>query len=406
MLLKSIKLDNVRSYTNQKIEFPMGSLLLSGDIGSGKSTILLGIEFALFGSKPSELPASSLLRHGKKEGSVELNFDVDGKDIIIKRILKRGKNGIKQETGYIITNGVKNELSPVEMKSHIFELLGYPKDLVSKGKDLIYRYTVYTPQEEMKRILMEEKDARLNTLRKVFNIDKYRRIKDNAAGFLRSLREKKREIEGFISDLDEKRKELGSITKEVLGLDDKIKVILPKYEKLKGSVKVNRENVNVFEKNINELNKLKNSLNVLETELRNFVNENSRNNESLEILEKQIKAVEEELGKEGFVEDKDIKEKIGKIEDEIKKINQEIDDAKQKINECVINKNKSQEIIKKISEIDECPMCLQNVKHEHKNSISERESKNIAEVEKNLETYSVKGKEFKEKLELLEKEKE
>ena len=253
MLLKSIKLDNVRSYTNQKIEFPMGSLLLSGDIGSGKSTILLGIEFALFGSKPSELPASSLLRHGKKEGSVELNFDVDGKDIIIKRILKRGKNGIKQETGYIITNGVKNELSPVEMKSHIFELLGYPKDLVSKGKDLIYRYTVYTPQEEMKRILMEEKDARLNTLRKVFNIDKYRRIKDNAAGFLRSLREKKREIEGFISDLDEKRKELGSITKEVLGLDDKIKVILPKYEKLKGSVKVNRENVNVFEKNINEL---------------------------------------------------------------------------------------------------------------------------------------------------------
>ena len=111
MLLKSIKLNNIRSYLDQKIDFPAGSLLLSGDIGSGKSTILLAIEFALFGSKPSELPASSLLRHGKKEGSVELSFEIEGKEILIKRNLKKGKNAIKQETGYIITDGIKKLLS-------------------------------------------------------------------------------------------------------------------------------------------------------------------------------------------------------------------------------------------------------------------------------------------------------
>ena len=83
MLLKSIKLNNIRSYVDQKIDFPIGSLLLSGDIGSGKSTILLAIEFALFGSKPAELSASSLLRHGKNEGSVELNFELEGKDVIV-----------------------------------------------------------------------------------------------------------------------------------------------------------------------------------------------------------------------------------------------------------------------------------------------------------------------------------
>ena len=192
MLLKSIKLNNIRSYLNQQIAFPTGSLLLSGDIGSGKSTILLAIEFALFGSKPSELPASSLLRHGKNEGSVELSFELEGKNIIIKRNLKKGKSGIKQEVGYIITDDVKKELSPVEMKSEIFDLLGYPKDLVSKGKDMIYRYTVYTPQEEMKRILAEDKDVRLNTLRKVFNIDKYKKIRENSSIFIRSVKEKKK----------------------------------------------------------------------------------------------------------------------------------------------------------------------------------------------------------------------
>ena len=111
MLLKSIKLSNIRSYVYQKIDFPLGSLLLSGDIGSGKSTILLALEFALFGSNPSELPASSLMRHGKNEGSVELNFELEGKNVIVKRNLKRSKAGIKQEVGYIITDDTKKEFA-------------------------------------------------------------------------------------------------------------------------------------------------------------------------------------------------------------------------------------------------------------------------------------------------------
>jgi len=49
MILKSIVLDNIRSYAYQEIRFPRGSILLSGDIGAGKSTILHAIEFALFG---------------------------------------------------------------------------------------------------------------------------------------------------------------------------------------------------------------------------------------------------------------------------------------------------------------------------------------------------------------------
>ena len=47
MILQYIKLENIRSYTLARIEFRTGSVLLSGDTGTGKSTILLGIEFAL-----------------------------------------------------------------------------------------------------------------------------------------------------------------------------------------------------------------------------------------------------------------------------------------------------------------------------------------------------------------------
>ena len=406
MLLKSIKLNNIRSYLEQKIDFPTGSLLLSGDIGSGKSTILLAIEFALFGSKPSELPASSLLRHGKTEGSVELNFELQGKNIVVKRNLKRSKNGIKQEVGYIITNGIKKELSPVEMKSHVFDLLGYPKDLVAKGKDLIYRYTVYTPQEEMKRILTEDKDARLNTLRKVFNIDKYKKIRENTSIFIRGVKEKRKEFEGFISDLEEKRKELNGINKEIFELDEKIKSVIPKAERAKTEVSKKREKISIYENKVNELNKLKKNLELLELDLSNTLNEHNNNNKKISRLNEQIIEIEKDLGKEEIIEADNIKEKINILEKNIEGLQEEIDKVKLRLGELAVNKDKAEETIDKVSKMEKCPLCLQNVKHEHKNSIKDWEIRNIIEAEQNIEFYSEKEKKIRDKLDSAEKEKD
>ncbi len=406
MLLKSIKLNNIRSYLDQKIDFSIGSLLLSGDIGSGKSTILLAVEFALFGSKPSELPASSLLRHGKNEGSVELSFELEGKNIIIKRNLKKGKNGIKQEVGHVITGGIKKELSPVEMKSQIFDLLGYPKDLVAKGKDLIYRYTVYTPQEEMKRILAEDTDTRLNTLRKVFNIDKYKKIRENSSIFLRSVKEKRKEFGGFISDLEEKKKELEQIKKEISDLDEKIKIIMPKVEKAKEDVNKKRKKISVYEDKVNELNKLRNDSTILDSDLNNIIKNHNKNNNDIERLIKQITELENNLGKEEIIDSAVIKEKVQNLEYNLKKLNEELENIKQKLNEYGINKSKAEEIIDTVSKMEKCPLCLQNVEHEHKNSIKDWEIRNIIEAEQNIKVYSEKEKEIRHKSDSVEKERE
>ncbi|MEM2131265.1 MAG: AAA family ATPase, partial [Candidatus Woesearchaeota archaeon] len=88
MFIKYIKLENVRSYINETIDFSSGKLLLSGDIGSGKSTILLAIEFALFGINKSDLPGYLILKNGKNSCSVELCFELDNNNYLIKRALK------------------------------------------------------------------------------------------------------------------------------------------------------------------------------------------------------------------------------------------------------------------------------------------------------------------------------
>src|SRR3989338_3573185 len=252
MLLKSLKLNNIRSYNNQEILFPSGSVLLSGDIGAGKSTILQSIEYALFGSRHKA--GEALLRNGENTGSIELNFSIDGKNVIIKRVLKRSvsnasnasknnagikseiKNEIKQTAGYIIIDGLKSELTPVELKSKVIGILQYPRELVSKTRDLIYRYTVYTPQEEMKQILIEDKDTRLDTLRKVFGIDKYKRIRENSSIVIKHIRETNASYSGEVLDLDEKIRQKTLFGQQKTMLNEKLALLEPILYVLKSKI--------------------------------------------------------------------------------------------------------------------------------------------------------------------------
>ncbi len=194
MLLKTLQLENIRSYNELNISFYEGSTLLSGDIGSGKTTILLAVEFALFGVLRGSLNASSLLRRGTNKGTVTLTLDIDGKEVEIQRVLKRSKGTINQSSGYIKIDDVKTESTPIELKSKVLELIGYPEEFLTKSKSLIYRYTVYTPQEDMKQIIYEHSDARLEKLRKIFDVDKYKTVKQNAQNYAKELRGELREL--------------------------------------------------------------------------------------------------------------------------------------------------------------------------------------------------------------------
>src|SRR3990167_3868035 len=130
MKIKKISLKNIRSYEEQEIEFPEGSTLLSGDIGSGKTSILLAIEFALFGLQPGQR-GNSLLKNSAKDGSVKLEFEIDGKAIMIERILKRAKT-ITQDYCAITIDDMKRELAVTELKNIVLELLNYQKEFSKK----------------------------------------------------------------------------------------------------------------------------------------------------------------------------------------------------------------------------------------------------------------------------------
>ena len=401
MIITSIRLQNIRSYVSEAIVFPEGSVILSGDVGAGKSTILLAIEFALFGVLRGALDGTALLRNGSSSGSVEIDFSVDGKKVIIKRTLKRGKNSVSQDAGYIITDGVKNEGTAVELKSRVLDLLGYPKELLSKSKDLIYLYTVYTPQEEMKRILFDEGGHRIGTLRTVFQIDKYERVGSNTVFVVRALKEKIREFEGQISDLGLKNEQREKLESDLGAVKKRVEDFSPLLAGCRQKIAEKQEAISGLEHRIKELNELKSSVNVLSAKLRektDFLSSiiEEANMISRKILEfnqqaESLKLFEEPFAKKvAFMKKKvsALNEKIS-VKDDLKKSIARAEDDLNKIlaiiREHEVLKESAERTMAKIVSFDSCPLCLQPVSSSHRQQILQAEKKKVSEALKVLE---------------------
>lgn len=367
MKLKKLFLENIRSYKKQEINFDLGSTLLAGNIGSGKSSILFAVDFALFGLRRGF--GASLLRSGEKKGLVELEFDIDGKEVIVKRTLKKGKT-IGQDVGSIIIDGVEEKGTAVELKSKILGLLNYPKEMLTKDS-LIYKYTVYTPQEEMKSILLGEREKRLDTLRKVFGIDRYKRIQENSIIFSHHLRAEIKELEGRILDFDDKNEVLKLKNKNLRIKKKDLTEILPDFDQVSKELKDINKKIKDFEGKILALNKLREKISNLKVKLNMKKKELSEKNEKIVNLE--IKEIEE-------IKKPDIN-KIGLLKDETGNLKNLLAKLQNKI-------ENSEELKEKIMKLNVCPTCEQKVMEQHKTIIGVREDKNVLGFKDKIELYN------------------
>jgi exonuclease SbcC len=372
MLLKRLVLHNIRSYTDATLEFPDGIVLLSGDIGAGKSTILLSIEFALFGIQRGELSGSALLRHGENQGWVELEFELGKETIIISRTLKRSNGSIAQDNGHIMRNGLRQDGTATELKAMMLELLGYPADMLTKGKNLLYRYTVYTPQEEMKRILEESADERLMTLRRLFNIDKYERIKENSKIVLQSLREKERELDGRLSLLPQRTLLASQLQTQQGDIGIKLSQLAPTLEKNRLAVTDARTAIHLNEEKLNELFAIKREIATIEAQQRVHKEQSSR-------LEKENNLLRQEIDKMGAVPKPDIETAAllaAKKEAELSigETERALVNTRSQITTIITRLQMSANTVKSVESLDFCPTCKQQVTREHRVGIIEEES--------------------------------
>ncbi len=377
MKLKKIKLKNIRSYEEQEIEFPDGSLLLSGDIGSGKTSILLAIEYALFGLQPGQ-KGSALLRNNASLGEVSLELEIAGREVIIERRLKRESKAVSNDYSAITLDGEKKEYSITELKSRIINLLHYPPEFIKKN-NILYKYTIYTPQEQMKQIILEDSEARLNVLGYVFGIDKYKRIRENLTILLNRLKEDSKLLQGEIKALEEEKAKLKIKKDLILDLESKI---IKKQEEFK-------ENLSKRKSIENEILKLEKKVKERET----FEKEADKakimiasKKDNLLVLDKERSSLLKNISEHGvpFKEENliDLVKKISLQKEEMEKLNSTNLELSSKIKALEHNKKSVLDKKNRVFQIEMCPTCLQNVPHAHKHNILNEAEKEINELTK------------------------
>lgn len=267
MIFETLKMENIRSYQSNKVNFPLGTSLFEGDVGSGKSTILMALEFALFGLGNQK--GDALLRKGSKKGSVLLNFSVENNHYQIKRTLVRNENNntIRQDKVYLGINNKKIHLSPSEIKERILDILNFKESPNPRAQSVIFRYAVYTPQEEMKFILSQKPDLRLETLRKAFGIEDYKIAAENATSISRIIKDKISFLSGQISDLDEKYEYLSNLKDKLAYNESELKKFLIIKEKTENTLLKKREELDELKKSESELKEIKAEIPHLEKQI-------------------------------------------------------------------------------------------------------------------------------------------
>ena len=358
MLLNSIIIENIRSYTHEEIIFPRGISLFEGDIGSGKSTILMSIEFALFGLGSQK--AESLLAKKSESGYVILEFSVDGAKYEIKRTLKRKSNSVNQDpkNSWIKTGDVTEPLSPSELKQRVLQILKFNEPAEPTAVSRIFRYAIFTPQEAMKEVL--DSKNRLVTIRRAFGIEDYSIAEINA-------REIASEIRLFMAVLQQKFSNIAELECQINESERMIISVNLDITKLQQQKKEFEEIESIKSVELKELQTKNNEKIKLESKKENI-------EEKIDSLKSQIKKIEQEFS-ESETELIQNTEKLSKLS-EIKK-----PDTTKSLPEIVLEIKKYQSINNELIKLKSEKESIQNDVSKIKETLGEKINSDIGTLE-------------------------
>ncbi len=445
MILNSLVIENIRSYSHEEVVFPRGISLFEGDIGSGKSTILMAIEFALFGLGSQK--AESLLSKKSESGYVILDFSVDGEKYEIKRTLKRKSSRVNQDpkNSWIKIEGETLPLSPSELKQQILKILKFNEPADPKAESKIFRYAIFTPQEAMKEVLSDS-GKRLETIRKAFGIEDYSIAKANSLEVVSELKSRSAVLQERFSNISELESDIAESKESISKLDGVIASVSKDIESEKSQESEITSQIKEIQEKNNERIKLevkKESLEEkiessrkqfeqIEAEFADFETELKQNNERMEKLVdvkkpetkltvpniikkiKEFQKINDELirydsEKNSISQDiSKLKESLGeKINSDVKSLESALDDLEkekeslEKFSEEIAENNdkiKSQQVEKntiksrlesEIAEFTElgsnCPTCKQEITLNHHHSLVDEKQNQVEKLNKELE---------------------
>ena len=372
-MITSIKLKNWKSHLDSELSFSKGVNALIGIMGSGKTSVMQGIAFALFGTfsgiRSKRIGLDDLIMskpHSKDSASVELEFVLKGKTYSVKRTLERGKGTGSAE---IREGGKLLEVNPKGVTRTVERILQMDYDLFQRA--------VYSEQNALDYFLQIPKGKRMQQIDSMLKLDRFEKareaavkIKNNTFNLrqqrLRDIEEmKERRFEERIKSIEreirEKYEERGVLAKERERLAQKLNLMEKRFEKKESAVSELRSKIA--------------DINGMIISLQRDIKERLERLREKEEAEKKLKQLKKSLG--------------DKPEELLKKMGRELERKKKELYSLETLKSEVSKSLEELKEAGEkCPVCESPITKEKRDSLINQREEHIKGIEEDMESLS------------------
>lgn len=222
-MINRVVLENWRSHELTELEFSRGTNVLVGVMGSGKSSVMDAICYALFGTFPTlqsrrlRLDEVIMSKPRKKEKArVSVAFANGGKEYTVSREIIRGRGSTAElrEGGRLLEGPNSQRVS-----ERVEEMLKIGYDLFSRA--------VYSEQNNIDYFLEIPKSQRKQRIDELLSIDRFEAARRNLVTVIYRLKERAREKEKIeappdVGQVPVLKEEIAGLGKERAGAQSSI----------------------------------------------------------------------------------------------------------------------------------------------------------------------------------------
>ncbi|MGC9059301.1 MAG: AAA family ATPase, partial [Candidatus Aenigmatarchaeota archaeon] len=212
-MIRKIILKNWKSHLNSTLNFEKGVNLLVGNIGAGKSSVLDGICFALYGTIPEiqarRIKVEELIMRKpfeKDEAEVYLEFEANNKILSVKRVLRKGRSSYAE----FRENG---KLLEVQSSQRVTELV--EKELKTSYE--LFSKIIYAEQNSLDYFLRLAPNERKKKIDELLMIERFERARASCSSLINRIEAIVKDKEKYLASIDfEKlKRELEEIGREI-----------------------------------------------------------------------------------------------------------------------------------------------------------------------------------------------
>ncbi|RJS87993.1 hypothetical protein CW704_01075 [Candidatus Bathyarchaeota archaeon] len=393
MKIKTLQLENIRSHEKTVINFTDGFNCLVGGLGTGKSSVLYAIDFALFG-EPLGRSYDYLLREGEDKARVILKFSANGKEYAIIRALKRSGNRIAQDMDqlrFFEDGELVAELKSDAVVEQLFSAIGIDKE--------IFRRLIWIRQEHLKDILNMTPGERQKNLDQLFKLSDYEAAWSNLRSVMRWYESERNSLEKdpdvtrldelkaryaeAVSDRRKREAELEEVKIKLSETERRLKEITSRLEELEN---VRRRNEELRRREA----QIQARISAAEETLRMHrmrIDEQKKRIGELQRLLSSLKGQEEsqreKLGRIGLPKELTVEELKGHAEILRDQISTDL--GREEVVRSEIKR--ATQRISSLAEESRCPLCLQDLSLDYKNALIKRLYDEISENRRRLKAF-------------------